>query len=71
MKVEVGVRLALEARQRAEEEHAWIEAEEESRLIEEARLKAEEEAQARRGMTNRHALPKKQGRNQRSISAQV
>ena len=41
LKVEVGVRLALEARQRAEEEHAWLEAEEESRLVEEARLKAE------------------------------
>ena len=25
LKVEVGVRLALEARQRVEEEHAWIE----------------------------------------------
>ena len=28
LKVEVGVRLALETRQRAEEEHAWLEAEE-------------------------------------------
>ena len=28
LKVEVGVRLALEARQRVEEEHAWLEAEE-------------------------------------------
>ena len=46
LKVEVGVRLALGARQRAEEEHAWIEAEEEARLVEEARLKAEEEEQA-------------------------
>ena len=36
LKVEVGVHLALEARQRVEEEHAWLEAEEESRLIEEA-----------------------------------
>ena len=27
LKVEVGVRLALEARQRVEEEHAWLEAE--------------------------------------------
>ena len=39
-------RLYLEARQRAEEEHTWIEAEEEARLVEEARLKAEEEEQA-------------------------
>ena len=36
LKVEVGVRLALEARQRVEEEHAWLEAEEEERLVEEA-----------------------------------
>ena len=28
LKVEVGVRLVLEVRQRAEEEHAWLEAEE-------------------------------------------
>ena len=28
--------LALEARQRVEEEHAWLEAEEEARLVEEA-----------------------------------
>ena len=34
LKVEVGVCLALEARQRAEEEHAWLEAEEEARLVE-------------------------------------
>ena len=47
LKLELGVRLALEARQRAEEEHAWLEAEEEARLVEEARLKAEEEEQAR------------------------
>ena len=49
LKVDVGVHLALEARQRAEEEeeHTWIEAEEEARLVEEARLKAEEEEQAR------------------------
>ena len=47
MKVEVGVHLALESRQRAEEEHAWLEAEEEASLVEEARLKAEEEEQAR------------------------
>ena len=46
MKLEEGIRLALEARQRAEEEHAWIEAEEEARLVDEARLKAEEEEQA-------------------------
>ena len=42
----MGVRLALEARQRLEEEHTWLEAEEEARLVEEARLKAEEEEQA-------------------------
>ena len=49
MKVEVGLRLAFEARQRAEEEeeHAWLESEEEARLVEEARLKADEEEQAR------------------------
>ena len=47
LKVEVGVRLALEARQRAEEEHAWLEADDEACLVEEARLKAEEEEQAR------------------------
>ena len=47
LKVEVGVRLALEARQRAEEEHAWLEAEEEALLIEEARPKTDEEEQAR------------------------
>ena len=47
LKVEVGVRLALEARQRVEEEHTWLEAEEEARLVEEARLKSEEEEQAR------------------------
>ena len=41
LKVEVGVRLALEARQRVEEEHAWLEAEEESRLVEESKLKTE------------------------------
>ena len=46
LKVVEGVRPALEARQRAEEEHAWLEAEEEACLIEEARLKAEEEEQA-------------------------
>ena len=46
MKVEEGLRLALEAR-RIEEEHTRIEAEEEARLVEEARLKAEEEEQAR------------------------
>ena len=47
LKVEVGVRLALEARQIVEEEHAWLEAEEEARLVEEARLKSEEEELAR------------------------
>ena len=49
LKVEVGVRLSLEARQRegVEEENAWLEAEEEARLVEDARLKAEEEEQAR------------------------
>ena len=47
LKVEAGVRLALEARQRLEKEHAWLEAEEEARLVEEARLKSEEEEQAR------------------------
>ena len=36
LKVEVGVRLALEARQRVEEEHTWLEAEEVARLVEEA-----------------------------------
>ena len=48
LNVEEGVRLALEARQRAEEdeEHTWLEAEEEARLIEEKRLKSEEEGQA-------------------------
>ena len=39
----MGVRLALEARQMVEEEHAWLEAEVEARLVEEASLKAEEE----------------------------
>ena len=34
-------------RDRVEEEHAWLEAEVEARLVEEARLKAEEEEQAR------------------------
>ena len=34
LKVEVGVRLPLEARQRAEEEHTWLEAEEGARLVE-------------------------------------
>ena len=35
-KVEEGIRLSLEARRRAEEkeDHAWLEAEEEARLIE-------------------------------------
>ena len=47
LKLEVGLRLALEARQRAEEDHSWLEAEEEARLVEKARLKAEEEEQDR------------------------
>ena len=47
LKVEVGVRLSLEERQIAEEEHAWLEAEEDARPVEEARLKAKEEEQAR------------------------
>ena len=44
LKVEEGVRLALEARQRAEGDmdHARLEAEEEARLVEEAMLKSEE-----------------------------
>ena len=37
LNVEVGVCQALEARKRAEEEHTWLEAEEEARLVEEAR----------------------------------
>ena len=36
LKVEVGVRLALEARQRVEEEHAWLEAEEVAHLVKDA-----------------------------------
>ena len=32
-----------------EEEHAWLEAEEETRLVEDVRLKYEEEEQARLG----------------------
>ena len=39
LKVDVGVRLVLESRQRVEEEHAWLEAEMKARLVEEARLK--------------------------------
>ena len=35
LKLEVGVRLTLEARQRVEEEHAWLEAEDEARPVEE------------------------------------
>ena len=45
-KLYVGARRALESRQRAEEQHTRLEAEVEARLIEEARLKAEEEEQA-------------------------
>ena len=43
LEVEEAVRLALEARRRAEEEeqHARLKAEEESRLAEESRLKVE------------------------------
>ena len=43
--MEEGVLIALEARCRAEEEeyHARLDAEEEARLIEDTRLKAEEE----------------------------
>ena len=49
LKLEKGVRVALESRRKSEEgeEHARLEAEEEARLVEEARLKAEEEEQAR------------------------
>ena len=49
MKVEVGVRLTLEARRSAEEEeeYAWLESEEEACLVEDARLKAKEEDQVR------------------------
>ena len=43
MKIEEGGCFALEARRRADEDHAWLKAEEEARLVEEARLKAEEE----------------------------
>ena len=46
LKVDVGVRLSLESRQRVEEEHTWLEAEMKARLVEEERLKAEEEEQA-------------------------
>ena len=41
LKVEERVHLALEAGRRAEQEHDWIESEEEAPLVEEARLKAE------------------------------
>ena len=51
-------------------EHAWLEAEMEACLIEEARMKSEEEEQACSGLTDRHTFPKKQGRNQRNISTQ-
>ena len=44
MKAEEGLRLALEAKQiEEEEEHTRIEAEYEARLVEEERLKSEEE----------------------------
>ena len=36
LKVEMGVRLALEARQRVEEEHVWLDDVEEAHLVEEA-----------------------------------
>ena len=42
LKVDMGVRLALEAIQRGEEKHAWLETEVEARLVEEARLKTEQ-----------------------------
>ena len=47
MKVEEGIYPALEAIWRAEkeEEHTWIYDEEETRLVEEARLKYEEEVE--------------------------
>ena len=44
--MEEGVHLALEAIRRAEEEeekHAWLKSEEEAHIVEEARLKYEEE----------------------------
>ena len=47
MKVVEGACLALELRHRVEEEHAWLDPEEEARLFEEAMLKSEEEEQAR------------------------
>ena len=49
LKVEEGLHLALEAirREEEEEEHVWLETEEEPQLVEYARLKAEEEDQAR------------------------
>ena len=47
LKIEDGVRISLEVRQRSEEEHGFLEAEYEARLIGEARLKSEEEEQAR------------------------
>ena len=46
LKVVEGVHLYLEARQRSEEDHTWLETEEEARLVEEESLKAEEEEQA-------------------------
>ena len=48
LKVEKGVLLSLESRQRAEEkeEHKRLEAEEETHLVKEARLKSEEEEKA-------------------------
>ena len=47
LRVEAGEWLSLEARQRAECEHARLEAEDETHLVEQARLKAEEEEYSR------------------------
>ena len=48
LKVEEGVHISIVVRRITEddEEQSWIEAEEEARLVEEARLKSEEEDQA-------------------------
>ena len=58
-------------RQRAEKDkdHTWLEAEEESHLVGEARLKDEEEEQYRLKDDNRHALTNKKYIMQRNISA--
>ena len=47
MKLEEGLRLSLEVRPIAEEEHTRLEAEEEARLVEQASLKSEEEQYTR------------------------